>query len=90
MADGQDIKEYSNLAIHNKPFLKGKSLWVEFGDDEYRLIIKGIGRKAVKLELYVRYEDIIDNPNGVMESKLDEMVKTIFEKGAGKAIKEGD
>lgn len=90
MADGKDVKEYSNLAFKNKPHLKGKPLWVDFDEDEYRFVIKGIGPKAVKLELYVRYEDIIDNPDGVMESKLDEMIKTIFEKGAGKAIKEGD
>ena len=89
MVSDEEIKQYRNLALKNKPHLRNKPLWVELDDGEYRFVIKGMGQKAVKLELYVHYEDILDNPDGVIESKLDEMIKTIFEKGAGKAIHNG-
>lgn len=89
MVSDEEIKQYRNLALKNKPHLRNKPVWLEFEDDEYRFQIKGIGQKAVKLELYLHYDDILENPDGVIESKLDEMIKTIYENGAGKAIHNG-
>ena len=78
----KDISEFKNLAIHNKSDVMFKKMRIKFDGVEYDFIIKGVGQKAVKLELYCNYESILANKdNGIIESKLHDKLSAIYEKG---------
>ena len=78
----QETSEFKNLAKHNKENVMHKKMRVKFGDKEYDFIIKGIGQKAVKLELYCYYESILRNKDdGVIEKRLYDKISAIYEKG---------
>lgn len=82
----QEISEVKTLAIHNKSNVMYKKLRIEIDDIEYNFIIKGVGRKSVKLELYIDYQTLLENKDcGVVEKRIYDAISTIYEKG--KAIK---
>lgn len=82
----QEISEVKTLAIHNKSNVMYKKLRIEIDDIEYNFIIKGVGRKSVKLELYIDYQTLLENKDcGVVEKRIYDAINTIYEKG--KAIK---
>ena len=82
----QEISEIKTLAFHNKPNVMYKKLRIEIDDIEYNFIIKGVGRKSVKLELYIDYQTLLENKDcGVVEKRIYDAINTIYEKG--KAIK---
>lgn len=82
LISNQEKTEFKNLAKHNKPNIMYKKVRIKFKDVEYEFIIKGVGQKAVKLELYCDYESILKNKdNGIIESRLYDKISAIYEKG---------
>lgn len=78
----QEISEVKRLSMHNKPNVMHKKLRIEIDDVEYSFIIKGVGRKSVKLELYIDYETLLKNKDkGIVERRIYDAISTIYEKG---------
>lgn len=53
-----DVEELINKAVDNKQDIKKEKLDIPIGDDEQNFRISGIGQKAIKIEKYVKYDDI--------------------------------
>ena len=71
----EDLK---NKAIDNKPNLRKEYVNIVIGDEEYGFRLAGIGAKAVKIEAYVKYDDIFEalengNDNG-LEAKIFKII----------------
>lgn len=82
LISNKEKTEFKNLAKHNKPNIMYKKLRIKFKDVEYAFIIKGVGQKAVKLELYCDYESILKRKDdGVIEKRLYDKISAIYEKG---------
>ena len=78
----KEKSEFKNLAKHNKQNIMYKKLRIKFGSVEYDFIIKGVGQKAVKLELYCDYESILRNKDdGIIEKRLYDKISAIYENG---------
>ena len=76
----QDKIEFKNLALHNKKDVMFKKVRIKFENNEYDFIIKGVGQKAVKLELYCYYESILKNKDdGIIEKRLYDKINTIYD-----------
>lgn len=74
-----EVSELKNLSFRNKPNLMYKTIRFSINDIGYESIIKGIGQKTVKLELYLDYERILDNRNtGILEKELWDKINTIY------------
>lgn len=77
----QDINEFRNLSFKNKSNVMYKKVRFSIDDVDYESIIKGIGQKAVKLELYLSYERILTNKDeGVLEKLIWDKINTIYHK----------
>ncbi len=77
----EEIDELSNLALKNKSHLKFKKVRFTVDDVEYEFIIRGIGKKTVKFEVYVDYERILNHKDdGVIEKQLWDKINTIYHK----------
>ena len=68
-------EELKEKAIANKPGLRKQYVNVTVGDEEYGFRISGIGEKAVKLEKYVKYDEIFE----ALDNGLEAIVKQIIE-----------
>ena len=85
----QEVSEVKTLALHNKPNVMHKKLRIKFDNIEYGFIIKGVGNKAIKLELYVNYETLLKNKDsGLVEKRVYDAISTIYEKG--QAVKDNE
>lgn len=74
------INELKNLSFRNKKNLMYKRVRVIFDGIEYPFLIKGVGNKTIKLELFVSYEDILKNKDeGIIETKLYDKINTVYE-----------
>ena len=52
---------------------------IDSNGTKYPLIIKGVGAKAIKLELYIHYEDILkEHDSKVLESILWDKLNTVY------------
>lgn len=74
--NANDLKE---KAMANKMGLRRKYVNIPIGDDEYGFRLAGIGAKAVKLEKYVKYDDIMEAIEEGNDEGLEAMIKTIIE-----------
>ena len=75
----KEVKELRNLARHNRNNIMNKSITICINGKEYSFLIKGVGAKAIKLECYFSYEDILKNhDNNAIESKLWNKINTIY------------
>ena len=72
----EDLKE---KALANKPGLRRQYVNIPIGDEEYGFRISGIGAKAIKLEKYVKYDEIFEALEAGNENGLEAMVKQIIE-----------
>ena len=64
-----------------------KKVRINLGETPYELIIKGVGNKAIKLELYLNYETILNNKDsGTIESILWDKLNTVYHKEAPQTI----
>lgn len=75
----KEVKEVSNLAKHNKRNIMYKSVDIDLQGANYSLIIKGVGAKAIKLELYIHYEDILnEHDSKVLEGILWDKINRVY------------
>ena len=59
--------------------LKKQYVNIPIGDEEYGFRISGIGAKSVKIEKYVKYDDIFEAIEAGNDSGLEAMIKQIIE-----------
>lgn len=75
----KEVREVRNLAKHNKRNIMYKSVELKSNGDTYPLVIKGVGAKAIKLELYIYYEDILnEHDSKVLEGILWDKINRVY------------
>jgi hypothetical protein len=73
------VEDLKNKAIENKQGLRKEYLNIVVGDEEYGFRLSGIGAKAIKLEKFIKYEDIIEAVSNGNENGLEAEIKKIIE-----------
>ena len=71
-----NLDDFKKKALDNKANLKFKTISIPIGDGEQEFRITGIGEKAIKIEKYVKYEDMMD---AVMDGKDEGLEAIIME-----------
>ena len=71
-----DLKE---KAMEFKAGLKKQYVNIPIGDEEYGFRISGIGGKSVKLEKFVKYDEIYEAIEAGNDNGLEAMIKQIIE-----------
>lgn len=74
--NAEDLKE---KALENKAGLKKQFINIPIGDEEYGFRISGIGAKSVKLEKYVKYDEIFEAIDAGNDNGLEAIIKQIIE-----------
>lgn len=74
--NAEDLKE---KALENKVGLKKQFINIPIGDEEYGFRISGIGAKSVKLEKYVKYDEIFEAIDAGNDNGLEAIIKQIIE-----------
>ncbi|WP_407381105.1 hypothetical protein [Methanobrevibacter sp.] len=74
--NAEDLKE---KALENKAGLKKQYVNIPIGDEEYGFRISGIGAKSVKLEKYVKYDEIFEALEAGNDTGLESIIKQIIE-----------
>ena len=72
-------QDLATKAQDNKAGLKRKYINIPIGDEEYGFRISGIGAKSVKLEKFVKYDDIFEAIESGNDNGLEAMIKQIIE-----------
>ena len=75
----ENVDDFRKKALDNKADLKRKSVDVLIGDKEQKFRISGIGEKAIKIEAYIKYDDIMETVNSEIEYSLDGILMKIVE-----------
>ena len=74
--NADDLRDKAN---EFKPGLKKQYVNIPIGDEEYGFRISGIGAKSVKIEKYVKYDDIFEAIEAGNDNGLEAMIKQIIE-----------
>ena len=74
-----NFEELKNKAVDNKQEIKKEGLTVVIGDGEEQFRISGIGEKAVKIEKYIKYEEMIEAFEQGKEDSLEISIKKLIE-----------
>ncbi len=74
-----NAEDLATKAQDYKTGLKRKYVNIPIGDEEYGFRISGIGAKSVKLEKFVKYDDIIEAIEAGNDNGLEAMIKQIIE-----------
>ena len=74
-----NAEDLATKAQDNKAGLKRKYVNIPIGDEEYGFKISGIGAKSVKLEKFVRYDDIMEAIESGNNNGLEAMIKQIIQ-----------
>ncbi|WP_409200906.1 hypothetical protein [Methanobrevibacter sp. DSM 116169] len=74
--NAEDLK---SKAIENKPGLRKEYVNIIVGDEEYGFRLSGIGEKAIKIEKFIKYDDIIDAVENGNDDGLEAIIKKIIE-----------
>jgi len=74
--NAESLKE---KALENKTELKKQFINIPIGDEEYGFRISGIGAKSIKLEKYVKYDEIFEAIESGNETGLEYIVKKFVE-----------
>ena len=74
--NADDLRDKAN---EYKTELKKQFINIPIGDEEYGFKISGIGAKSVKLEKYVKYEDIFEAIEAGNDNGLEAMIKQVIE-----------
>ena len=74
--NAEDLK---NKAIEYKADLKRQYVNIPIGDEEYGFRISGIGEKSVKIEKFVKYDDIFEAIESGNDNGLEAMIKKVNE-----------
>ena len=71
-----NVDELMNKAVDNKQGIKKEKLNILIGDDEQNFRISGIGKKAIKIEKYVKYDEIME---ALAEGKTNGLEQILFD-----------
>ena len=74
--NAEDLK---NRANEYKTGLKKQYVNIPIGDEEYGFRISGIGAKSVKLEKYVKFDEIMEAIESGNDNGLEALIKTVIE-----------
>ena len=74
-----NAEDLAKKAQDNKAGLKRQFVNIPIGDEEYGFKISGIGAKSVKLEKFVKYDDIMEAVESGNDFGLEAMIKQIIE-----------
>ncbi len=74
-----NVDDLREKALENKIGLKKQFVNIEIGDEEYGFRISGIGAKSVKLEKYVKYDEIIEAIESGNDNGLESIIKKTIE-----------
>lgn len=76
MTTAEELKEKAN---EFKTGLKKQYVNITIGDEEYGFRISGIGAKSVKLEKYVKFDEIAEAIESGNNNGLEALIKKIIE-----------
>ena len=74
--NAEDLKE---KALEFKDGLKKQFVNIPIGDEEYGFRISGIGGKSVKLEKFVKYDEIFEAIDAGNDTGLESLIKQVIE-----------
>ena len=74
--NADDLREKAN---EFKTGLKKQYVNIPIGDEEYGFRISGIGAKSVKIEKYVKYDEIFEAIEAGNENGLESLIKQLIE-----------
>ena len=74
-----NVEALKEKALENKAGLKKQYVNIPIGDEEYGFRISGIGAKSVKLEKYVKYDEIFEAIEAGNDNGLESIIKQIIE-----------
>ena len=77
MIDNAD--DLRKKAVDNKDDLKRKFVKVYIDDIEYNFKVTGIGEKSIKVEAFLKYEDIMDAVDMGKEDGIEYALKQFIE-----------
>ena len=73
------VIELKNTALRNKKHIKYKTILAAIDDKNISFKIMGVGQKSIRLDVYFRYEDILENSDGSIESMLLQMINNVYD-----------
>lgn len=74
-----NFEDLKNKAVEHKQNIKKEGLSILIGDDEENFRISGIGEKAVKIEKFIKYEEMIEAAEQDREDSLAVAIKKVIE-----------
>ncbi|MDR2967302.1 MAG: hypothetical protein LBU74_05085 [Methanobacteriaceae archaeon] len=74
-----NFEDLKNKAVEHKQEIKREGLTLSIGDDEETFRISGIGEKAVKIEKFIKYEEMIEAIEQGREDCLAVAIKKVIE-----------
>ncbi len=74
-----NAEDLATKAQDNKAALKRQYVNIPIGDEEYGFRISGIGAKSVKIEKFIKYDDIFEAIESGNDNGLEAMIKQIIE-----------
>lgn len=74
--NAEDLKE---KALEFKDGLKKQFVNIPIGDEEYGFRISGIGGKSVKIEKFVKYDEIFEAIDAGNDTGLESLIKQVIE-----------
>ena len=74
-----NAEELKEKALENKDGLKKQFVNIPVGDEEYGFRISGIGAKSVKLEKFIKYDEIFEAIEAGNDNGLESIIKQIIE-----------
>ena len=74
-----NVEALKEKAMENKDGLKKQYVNIQVGDEEYGFKISGIGAKSVKLEKFIKYDEIFEAIEAGNDNGLEAIIKQIIE-----------
>ena len=74
-----NFEDLKNKAVENKQEIKREGLTILIGDAEEDFRISGIGEKAIKIEKFIKYEDIMEAAELGRDDSLGVAIKKVIE-----------
>lgn len=74
-----NVEELKNKAVDHKQEIKREGLNITIGDSEENFRISGIGEKTVKIEKFIKYEDMIEAAGLGRDESLEVSIKKVIE-----------
>ncbi|MCL2157697.1 MAG: hypothetical protein FWH54_06720 [Methanobrevibacter sp.] len=74
-----NLEDLKNKAVEFKQEIKREGLTLSIGDGEETFRISGIGEKAVKIEKYIKYEEMFEAVEENRDDSLAIAIKKVIE-----------